>query len=168
MAGLKTRRSRRTLFLPAVLVTALRAHRDRHEIERKEAGAAWQEHGLIFPSAVGTPLDPDNFSHWLTRVCLRAGFGHRHPHDLRHSGASIMLALGIPLHVVSEILGHASIAITKDVYGHLVEGEKRGAADAMSAALEDDTDKVAPPAETPAENGSHDGSQGSQEDPDEE
>jgi hypothetical protein len=46
-----------------------------------------------------------------------------------------MLAQGTPLHVVSEVLGHASITITKDVYGHLVEGDKRSAAESMSRAL---------------------------------
>jgi len=55
--------------------------------------------------------------------------------ELRHSGASLMLAQGTPLHVVSEVLGHASIAITKDVYGHLLEGDKRAAAESMSKAL---------------------------------
>jgi len=55
--------------------------------------------------------------------------------ELRHSGASPMLAQGTPLHVVSEVLGHASIAITKDVYGHLLEGDKRAAAQSMSRAL---------------------------------
>lgn len=54
------------------------------------------------------PLDPDNFSHAFSR-------GHWHPHELRHSGASLMLARGTPLHGVSEILGHAGIAMTKDV-----------------------------------------------------
>ncbi|MEV0408022.1 tyrosine-type recombinase/integrase [Actinoallomurus sp. NPDC050550] len=65
----------------------------------------------------------------------KAGLGHWHPHELRHSGASLMLAQGTPLHVVSEILGHASITITKDVYGHLMEGDKRAAATSMSRAL---------------------------------
>ncbi len=46
-----------------------------------------------------------------------------------------MLAQGTPPHVVSEVLGHASIAITKDVYGHLLEGDKRAAAESMSRAL---------------------------------
>lgn len=57
------------------------------------------------------------------------------PHGLRYLGASLMLAQGTPLHVVSEVLGHASIAITKDVYGHLLEGDKRAAAESMSRAL---------------------------------
>ena len=89
----------------------------------------------IFASEVGTPMDPDNFSHSFARLCQRAGLGHWHPHELRHSGASLMLAQGTPLHVVSEVLGHASIAVTKDVYGHLLEGDKRAAAESMSRAL---------------------------------
>jgi integrase len=84
--------------------------------------------GWRFPSALGTPLDPDNVSHWFSRVCRRAGLGHWHLHELRHSGASLMLAQGTDLYVVSEVLGHSSVAITKDVYGHLVEGQKRAAA----------------------------------------
>ena len=99
------------------------------------AGQRWQDHGLIFSSETGTPMDPENFSRSFSRVCQRAGLGHRHPHELRHSGASLMLAQGTRLHVVSEVLGHASIAITKDVYGHLLEGDKRAAAESMSRAL---------------------------------
>jgi integrase len=74
-------------------------------------------------------------SHWFSRVCRRAGLGHWHLHELRHSGASLMLAQGTDLYVVSEVLGHSSVAITKDVYGHLVEGQKRAAAALMSKAL---------------------------------
>ena len=80
-------------------------------------------------------MDPDNFSHSFTRLCERAWLAHWHPHELRHSGASLMLAQGTPLHVVSDVLRHASIAITKDVYGHLLEGDKRTAAASMSKAL---------------------------------
>src|SRR3712207_7174856 len=54
-----------------------------------------------------------------SRICRRAGLGHWHLHELRHSGASLMLAQGTDLYVVSEVLGHSSVAITKDVYGHL-------------------------------------------------
>ncbi len=72
------------------------------------AGPLWQDHGLIFASEVGTPMDPDNFSHSFARLCERAGLGHWHPHELRHSGASLKLAQGTPLHAVSEVLGHAS------------------------------------------------------------
>jgi integrase len=132
---LKTARSRRTLFLTPELIALLRQHRAGLAEERIAIGEAWQDHGLIFPSHIGTPLDPDNISHVFSRISCRAGLGHWHLHELRHSGASLMLAQGTDLYVVSEVLGHSSVAITKDVYGHLVEGQKRAAATLMSAAL---------------------------------
>ena len=135
---LKTARSRRTLFLTPQLVELLRRHRVRQAEERMAVGEAWEDHGLVFPSEVGTPLDPDNVSHLFSRICRSAGLGHWHLHELRHSGASLMLAQGTDLYVVSEVLGHSSIAITKDVYGHLVEGQKRAAAELMSRALMSD------------------------------
>jgi len=59
-------------------------------------GPLRQDHGLIFASEVGTPIDPDNFLALLRRLCERAGLGHWHPHELRHSGASLMRAHGTP------------------------------------------------------------------------
>ena len=59
------------------------------------AGALWHDHGVIFASEVGTPMDPDNFSHSFARLCERAGLGHWHPHELRHSGASLMQVSGV-------------------------------------------------------------------------
>lgn len=135
IGDLKTKRSRRTLYLSLELVDILRAHRARQAEDQVAAGASWQDHGLIFTTEVGTPLDPDNFSHAFSRLTKEAGLGHWHPHELRHSGASLMLAQGTDLYVVSEVLGHASIAITKDVYGHLVEGHKRTASESMADAL---------------------------------
>jgi integrase len=82
---LKTARSRRALFLTPELVELLRRHRARLAEERIAIGPAWREHDLIFPSALGTPLDPDNVSHWFSRICRRAGLGHWHLHELRHS-----------------------------------------------------------------------------------
>ena len=130
----KTPRSRRTLFLTPELVELLRVQRVRLAEQRIGVGAAWQDFGLIFPSGVGTPRDPDNCRTrsrgllagpgWVTGMCMS-----------RHSGASLMLAQGTDLYVVSEVLGHSSVAITKDVYGHLVEGQKRSAAALMSGAL---------------------------------
>jgi integrase len=135
IAELKTPKSRRTLSLTPELVAVLRQHHARQAEARIAAGSLWRDHGLVFTTEVGTPIDPDSFSHTFARMCKQAGLGHWHPHELRHSGASLMLAQGTPLHVVSEVLGHASIAITKDVYGHLVEGDKRTAAESMSRLL---------------------------------
>jgi integrase len=131
----KTPRSRRSLALTPEIVAKLRQHHTGQAEHKMAAGPLWRDHGLIFASETGAPLDPENFSRAFAKLCNRAGLGHWHPHELRHSGASLMLAQGTPLHVVSEILGHASITITKDVYGHLVEGDRRAVAASISLAL---------------------------------
>ncbi len=135
VSELKTRRSRRVLYLTPGIVAALDSHAIRQQDERAAAGSLWMDRGLIFTSLMGTPIDPDNFAKRFGRLCTHAGLGHWHPHEARHSAASVMLAQGVPLEVVSEVLGHSSIYITKDVYGHLVEGAKRDAAERMAAAF---------------------------------
>ena len=65
----------------------------------------------------------------------RAGLGHWHLHEARHSAASLMIAMGTSLGVVSRVLGHSSITVTMDTYGHLLGGEKLVAAEAMCQAL---------------------------------
>ncbi|MFI9840699.1 tyrosine-type recombinase/integrase [Nonomuraea sp. NPDC051941] len=104
-------------------------------------GAGTPAHGLMFPTAFANPSDPETFSHLFSRLAKKTGLGHWHPHELRHSSASLMLAQGTPLHAVSEVLGHASIAITKNVYGHLLEGHRRAA---TSSALLGKQPPVAP------------------------
>jgi integrase len=123
------------LHITPALDGLLRAHRARQAQERLAAGPAWADTDLVFTTKTGTPIDPDNFAHYFHRLCARAGLGHWTPHELRHSAASIMLAQGTPLWVVSEVLGHASLAITKDVYGHLVGDEKRDATRAITDVL---------------------------------
>ena len=116
------------------MVARFRQYRARQAEAQMAAGALWHDHGLIFASEVGTPMDPVNFSHSFSRRCERAGLGHWHPHELRH-WVPLQFGPGHAVHVVSEVLGHASIAITKDVYGHLLEGDKRAAAESTSLAL---------------------------------
>jgi integrase len=135
LRDLKTKRSRRTLHLTPALDSLLRSHRARQAREQLAAGPGWAESDLVFTTKKGTPIDPDNFARYFHRICTRAGLGHWTPHELRHSAASIMLAQGTPLYVVSEVLGHASVAITKDVYGHLIGGEKQEATEAITDVL---------------------------------
>jgi integrase len=131
----KTDRSRRTVYLTPEEVDALRSHKAIQAAERLAAGALWQDRGLIFPTEIGTPLDPDVFGKRFVKLIAGAGLGHWHPHELRHSAASLMLAEGVPLEMVSKVLGHSGIAITANVYGYLAEGAERDAAQRMAAAL---------------------------------
>lgn len=135
----KTAGSRRTVHLPSPVVAALRTHRARQAEERLVAGPGWTERplgaDLVFRTPFGTPTDPDNFRNHCYRITEAAGLGRWSPHELRHSAASLLIAQGVPLKLVSEALGHGSIRITADVYGHLFDDAGAVAADAMTEAL---------------------------------
>ena len=90
---------------------------------------------LVFTTQSGTPADPRNFNRLVSKIATDAGLGHWHPHELRHSAVSLLLASGVPLEIVSEVAGHSSIRVTKDVYGHLNVGQRALAADAMERAF---------------------------------
>jgi integrase len=135
VGDVKTPTSRRSVNIPEQLVKVLKAHRAAQAGERLKAGELWVDSGLVFTTQVGGPLDPRNVGHYFDRVCEDAGLGHWHPHELRHSAASLMLAAGVPLEVVSDVLGHASIRMTADVYGHILAPQREAAADAIAGTL---------------------------------
>jgi integrase len=127
------------LHLSRPLVEVLERHRTRQEAEELVVGKRWKnEHELIFTSNIGTPLDPEAFGRTVPRICKEAGLGHWSIHELRHSCASLLIAMEVPLEVVAEQLGHASIRVTKDVYGHLMPRSRAKAAEAMRMILYDD------------------------------
>jgi integrase len=116
----KTVRSRRTLDMPDLVIQALKRHRDRQDGERVVAGDNWAESGLVFTTTVGTPVDPSNLRREFDRLTRRAGIGHWHPHELRHSAASLLSAAGVPIEQISDVLGHEGPRTTAAVYRHLV------------------------------------------------
>jgi len=126
----KTEKSRRSINLPKSMVDELKAHKSTQTKSRLES-PIWRETDFVFTSTVGTPLDPRNVAKRFTSACRMAKIGKWHPHELRHTAASLMLANGIPLQVVSDILGHASIRITSDVYGHVLAPQRQEAAEVM-------------------------------------
>lgn len=135
----KTSGSRRTLTLPATVAAVLRAHHATQAAERLAYGPGWgREHGadFVFTSSVGTPMDLDRVTRLVTRLAAAAGLGHWTPHGLRHSAASILIASGtVDLKQVSELLGHTSIRVTADIYGHLFPEAFDHAASSMETAL---------------------------------
>ena len=131
----KTSRSRRTVNLPETAIRALRGHKVRQLEERLAAGSRWSDQGFVFPSSVGTPLEPHTLHDDYKRVLAKAGLPDIRFQDLRHSAASLMLAQGIPLRSIQGVLGHSSITLTANLYAHVGEQLKREAADAMDAVL---------------------------------
>lgn len=131
----KTDRSRRVVPLAAPVVALLKSHHARQAAERLHAGPMWEESGLVFTTATGAPVDPRNALRAFTVAAKAADLSGISLHTLRHSAASAMLGAGVPLTAVSEVLGHSSVAITGDVYGHIAPDLKRSALDALAGAL---------------------------------
>jgi integrase len=128
--------SNRVLTLPAVAVAALRRHQALQEQERQWAGSKWRNNwNLVFTTPLGTPLDERNVLRRFQNILMAAGLPKMRIHDLRHSAVAILLAQGVNIKAISELLGHSSVAFTLQVYGHLLEETKREAADKMDAVL---------------------------------
>ena len=135
MTCAKTAKSKRFVPTSAPAERLLRDLRAAQDDERRRAGSVWHETGFVFTTETGEPCDPRNALRALKVAASRAGLPHAGLHTLRHSAASVMLTHGVPLKVVSEILGHSSIAITGDVYGHVAPDVSRGAMDILGAAF---------------------------------
>jgi integrase len=135
-AATKTPRSRRKVELSNTACAALRAHRKRHLEEQMKKAGLWKDHGLVFASAVGTPLSHRSvvrsFKALLTRADLPPSV---RLYDLRHTCATLLLSRNVHPKYVQELLGHASIALTLDTYSHVLPGMDGGVATAVEDAL---------------------------------
>ncbi len=103
----KTRASRRVIPLPEIVVTALREHRKKQDEERAAASDRWVDSGFVFTTRRGEPMSPYSLTKYWHDVREAAGLGSLRFHDLRHTAVSLLLALGVPPHVVREIAGHS-------------------------------------------------------------
>lgn len=131
----KTKAGRRTVALPASAVEALRQHRLRQAEERLRV-KNWQDLDLVFANEEGRPLERGNLVRRSFEPLLEAaGLPRIRFHDLRHACASLMLAGGVHPKVVQERLGHSSIAVTMDVYSHVMPGMDQAAAEKMDNIL---------------------------------
>jgi integrase len=136
IGDVKTTRSRRRLDLDAGTVAVLRSHRRAQAAERLLVGAGWRDHGLVFTAPDGGPLNPDTITQWFGRWVERSELPQIRLHDLRHTHATHLLAVGVGIKIVSERLGHASVAFTLDCYGHVLPGQQASAAAAAAALVE--------------------------------
>jgi integrase len=131
----KTARSRRSVSLDATTVAALRAHRKRQLEERMSWGQAYRDSGLVVTREDGTLVHPDRFTQMFDKHVKDAGLPRIRLHDLRHTHATLALAAGVHPKVVSERLGHATVAFTLDVYSHAVPALQEEAADRIAALI---------------------------------
>jgi len=99
------------------------------------AGPDWVDTGHVFATEVGRPLDPRNVLRFWHRLTERAGVGRHRLHAARHTCATVLLEQGVALEVVSAVLGHASLAITADVYARVRMDAKRKGLGALDDVL---------------------------------
>lgn len=132
----KTPRSRRGVRLTASAVEALRGHLSRQMEEIDLKGSLYRDEGLVFASEAGTLMNPTNLrTRSFAPLLERAGLPSIRFHDLRHTCATLLLGSNVNPKVVSEMLGHASVAITLDVYSHVLPDMQDSAARALEDAL---------------------------------
>lgn len=125
---------RRTIPIPAELVDALRTHREVQDLERVMAESAYVDHDLVFADVDGSPIDPAR--DWATwqQLLRTAGVRKARVHDGRHTAATLLLAQGVDVRVVQEVLGHSSVTVTEG-YAHVASAMARDATQRMGASL---------------------------------
>ena len=132
----KTRRGRRQVNLTPRTVNALKAHRKRQLEERMRLAETYKDHGLVFSTSIGTPVNPENLVNRSFKPLLeKAGLPKIRFHNLRHTCATLLLGRGVHPKFVQELLGHATIAITLDTYSHYLPSMGDQASGAMGDAL---------------------------------
>jgi integrase len=131
----KTERSRRDVPLSPATVELLKSVKVNQAAERLKAGSMWVETGHVFTTEDGQPCDPRNALRAVTTAAKASGLTGVGLHTLRHSAATAMPEAGVPLRTVSELLGHASVAVTGDIYGHVSTEGARSAVDRLSAVM---------------------------------
>jgi integrase len=131
----KTHRSTRAMPLSGLAVRALEQQRVRQAKERLAAGELWENLGLVFANTIGTASEPRNVNRSFDELRRTAGLEWLHLHDLRHAFATFLLDQGEELRTVMELLGHSTIRLTADTYGHVLPSRARLAASALDRAL---------------------------------
>jgi integrase len=128
----KTPKSRRVLKLPGKAVDVLRDHCSAQAGARLKAGPLWQDHGLVFASAVGTPLDAHNVRRSFRAITNAAGLGQEWtPRELRHTFVSLLSANDVNLEDIARLVGHSGTAVTERVYRHEIRPSLTQGAEVM-------------------------------------
>jgi len=131
-ADTKTPKSRRVLSLPQLAVRALREHLDRQAEDRLLAGVLWEDHDLVFASAIGTPLDRHNVLREFRKITQAAGLGTDWvPREMRHTFVSLLSSNGTALEDIADLVGHRGTATTETVYRKVIVPELRRGAEVM-------------------------------------
>ena len=132
----KSPHSRRSVALSPSLALLLRQHKAEQAAQRVLLGSTLADSDSVFAHTDDAPLDPSTVSHAFARILRKAGLPHIRFHDLRHTHATLMLKGNVHPKVVSERLGHSSVAFTLDTYSHVLPGLQEVAARRFDEVLE--------------------------------
>lgn len=125
----KNETSARRIKLAHSLFLLLGEYRTWQEQQRELCGDQWQDmDGRVFTSLFGAPIHPDTVTSWFKSFIRKHHFPDVHFHSLRHTYASLMIADGTPLVVVSRRLGHAQVSTTSNIYSHVIQSADEKAA----------------------------------------
>jgi integrase len=142
LAETKTAYSRRTVALTQAAVDALAAHWQKQQVEKASMGDKYNDAlDLVFPNGFGGIMIPHNITkRSFKRYLVKAGLSRETRfHDLRHTAATLLLASGVNVKVVSEMLGHSSVSITLSIYAHVLPHMQQSAVHAMDQLLAEPT-----------------------------
>jgi len=131
----KSRKGRRQIALSPSVALLLRQHRAKQETDWRQLGLKLSPNDLVFSQPDGSPLQPDSITQAFKRLTRSIGVQGLRLHDLRHTHATLMLRQGVHPKIVSERLGHSTVAITLDTYSHVLPGLQEAAAIRFEEAL---------------------------------
>ena len=131
----KTPKSRRSIKLNASAVMLLLRIRKQQNEQRLSLGPIWNDTGHVFSKEDGNPIDPDLLTHDFQNIVRKEGLPHLTLHGLRHAHATMLLSAGIHHKIVSERLGHSTVAVTMDTYSHVLPDMQDQAAQAIEEKL---------------------------------
>lgn len=131
----KTKKSQRTLKLPACVFTVLRQHRAEQAEEQLRMGDQWKQSNRLFTHLDGAPMHPNTPYHWLKRFCEETGQRFLGIHAFRHLNASLLINSGVDVKTVSTSLGHSQVTTTLNIYAHTFEEAQARASEAVADLL---------------------------------
>ena len=131
----KSAKSRRTIALSPSSILTLAEHKERQEGKIAMIGIPLSQDDLVFSTPEGKPLRPDTVTVAWRMLAVKAGLKSIRLHDARHTHATLMLKQGVHPKIVQERLGHATIAMTLDIYSHVTPGLQEAAAEVFDRLL---------------------------------
>ncbi len=132
----KTASGMRTIIVPPSVEAELRRWKAEQNKQRLRLGEFWYNSGAVFTQWDGQRMHPDTPTRWFHKFLARHGLPHIRLHDLRHTGASLLIACGLDIETVKNRLGHAKASTTLDIYAHAFEHNDRRAADLLEKILQ--------------------------------